>query len=303
MKTIKRDIFLRGEHVIAEGVRVRDTNLLFSGTLLRTVRLEDEWRDDIDDPEAVVSELRASSLRTDMLTFWQRIPETEPKFSYFFKWNCVAAIPITTFEDWWSHQINAKTRNMVRKSKKRDVRIQRVPFSDRFVKGVVDIFNETPVRRGKRFWHYGQGFDSAKLELSDRLDDSIFVAAYFGDELIGFIKMLRTDRFAMITMILDKFTHRDKAPMNGLIAECVKFCADAKIPYLTYTVWRRGSHGDFQKRNGFQPYPVPRYYVPVSPLGALALKAGAHDGLKGLLPDTVMKLFLALRSRWYGRGN
>ena len=122
------------------------------------------------------------------------------------------------------------------------------------------IYNQSPVRRGKPFWHYGKDFATVKRGLSRDLADSVFVAAHYEGELIGFIKFLVVDRYAMVTLILDKMSHRDKAPMNGMIAKVVEICAERKIPYFTYTVWRRGDHGKFQESNGFESIPVPEYY-------------------------------------------
>ena len=34
--------------------------------------------------------------------------------------------------------------------------------------------------------------------------------------------------------IIAKIKHRDKAPMNALVAKAVEICAENKIPYLVY---------------------------------------------------------------------
>src|SRR5262249_14163831 len=156
-----------------------------------------------------------------------------------------------------------------------------------------------PVRQGRRFWHYNKDFNTVKQELSADLECSSFIGAFYETELIGFIKLLHTDRYSMITMILDLLAHRDKSPINGLIAKAVEICAERYVPYLTYTVWRRGNHGDFQRRNGFERIPVPRYYVPLTAKGHLALSSNIHRGLKDLLPEQVLSGFLDLRTKWY----
>jgi hypothetical protein len=188
---------------------------------------------------------------------------------------------------------------MVRKSEKMGVRIEEVELSDDFVRGIMSIFNQSPVRRGKRFWHYGRTFESVKEGLAADSQKAIFIAAYFKDELIGFIKLLLTDRYAMIVLILDKTTHRDKAPMNGMIAKAVQICAERCIPFLAYTLWRKGDHGDFQKRNGFAKIRVPEYFEPLTLKGAIALRLGVHKGLRPLVPKRVIGWLLALRARWY----
>jgi hypothetical protein len=159
------------------------------------------------------------------------------------------------------------------------------------------------VRRGKPFWHYGKDFATVKQELSDDLDQSVFVGAYYKEELIGFIKFLITDRYAMTLLILDKTAHRDKAPMNAMIAKVVEICADRGIPYFTYTVWRRGDHGKFQESVGFERIPVPEYFIPMSLRGKLALRLGLHKGVKEAIPEGMMVRLLELRAKWYSNKN
>jgi len=161
------------------------------------------------------------------------------------------------------------------------------------------IFNQSPVRRGKRFWYYGKDFETVKKEMSLDLDQSIFVTAYHGNELIGFIKLLLADRYALVTLILDKMGHREKAPMNGMIAKAVEICADRRLPYLVYYMWRRGGHADFQESTGFQKIPIAEYFVPLTFKGAVTLRARLHRGIRGLIPDKAMAGLLALRAKYY----
>ena len=174
-------------------------------------------------------------------------------------------------------------------------------LTDDFVRGVVAIYNQSPVRRGKPFWHYGKDCAIVKEELSRDSGDSIFVAAHYENELIGFIKFLIVDRYAMVVLILDKMALRDKAPMNGMIAKVVEICAERKIPYFTYTVRRRGDHGKFQESNGFESIPVPEYFVPLTGMGNWALRCGLHKGIKRSIPEPLMIRLLALRARWYSK--
>ena len=87
--------------------------------------------------------------------------------------------------------------------------------------------------------------------------------------------------------------------MNGMIAKAVEICADRQIPFLTYTVWRRGDQAEFQKRNGFERIPVPEYFIPLTARGRIALQLGLHKGVKAALPEAWMVRLLSLRSWWY----
>lgn len=282
-----------------DAVRAENKPFIISGGFIKTAALKNEWQQDVEKPEEIIRELRASPAKIDLLRFWQRVPESGAKYGYYHEWRDVAAIAIESFDHWWEKQISGKTRNMVRKSHKMGVKIQEIELSDDLVRGIVAIFNQSPVRRGKRFWHYGRSFESVKEGLAADLREAMFIGAYLENELIGFIKLLLADRYAMITLILDKTAHRDKAPMNGMIAKAVEICANRKIPYLTYTVWRRGDHGEFQKRNGFESIPVPEYFVPLTIKGELALRLGLHKGLRGAIPEGMMVWLLALRRKWY----
>ncbi len=296
---VKQKVPLKGAAIPFDAIRVFDNTFVISGKFVKTARLKNEWQEDIDDPEAVIRALRESCLRIDLLRFWQRIPESEAKFLYYSECRQVAAIPITTFKHWWDKQIRFKARNKMRKAEKLGVNVEQIELNDEFVRGVVEIYNQSPIRRGKPFRHYGKDFETVKAELSVDLGEAVFVAAYYRKELIGFIKFLVADRYAMVTLILDKTVHRDKSPTNGMIAKVVEICAERKIPYFTYTLWRRGDHGKFQESVGFEKMRVPEYYVPLSELGTIALRLGLHNGIAGVIPEKMMVWLLALRSKWY----
>jgi hypothetical protein len=297
--TYQETIRWKGVPIRVDAVRAENKAFVILGRFIKTVALRNEWLQDVKDPETVIRELKASPARIDLLRFWQQIPESKPKYNYYHEWRHVAAIPVTTYNNWLEKQICSKARNKIRKTQKFGVTIQEHKLNDDLVRGVMEIFNQSPTRRGKRFWHYGKDFETVKKEMSFDLRDSIFITAYHEHELIGFIKLYVTERYAMITLILDKTAHRDKAPMNGMIAKAVEVCAHCRIPYLVYTVWRRGEHGQFQKSNGFEKVSVPEYFVPLTLKGEIALRLGLHKGLKGAIPEKIIVWLLWFRSKWY----
>jgi len=296
---VKEKIYPKGVPILVDAVQVIGKTFIISGNLVKTASLKNEWQEDVENPEQVVRVLKDAPTRIDMLKFWQRIPDTEPKFSYYKEWRQVAAIPIQDFKHWWDKQIRFRARNKLRKAQKLGVTVEEIKFNDDFVRGVVEIYNQSPIRRGKPFRHYGKDFQTVKAELSVDLGEAVFVAAYFKKELIGFIKFVVADRYAMVTLILDRTSHRDKSPMNGMIAKVVEICAQRGIPYFTYTLWRRGDHGKFQESVGFEKIPVPEYFVPLTIRGEMALRLGLHKGLKGALPEKMIVWLLTIRSKWY----
>jgi hypothetical protein len=294
-------IRIKGVPVQRDAVRINNQIFIISGKLVKTASLKEEWQEDIDNPDGVVRELKASPATIDLLKFWQRIPETKAKYGYYKEWRHVAAIPIRDYKHWFEKQISPKARNKIRKSQKFGVVIQETELSDELVRGIMDIFNQSLVRRGKRFWHYGKDFETVKKEMSLDLTESSFVTAYCGTKLIGFIKLLFADRYAMMTLILDKMDHRDKAPMNGMIAKAVEICATREVPYIVYMMWRRAGHGEFQESNGFERIQIPEYFVPLTFKGTMTLRLGLHRGLRGCIPENMMVRLLAVRAKWYAR--
>jgi hypothetical protein len=279
-----------------KAIDVLGQSFVVSGKFLKTASLEREYQEDVADPEETARALKAH--RVDILKFWQRVPDSEAKFNYYKEWRQIAALPVSTYQHWWEKQVTQKVRNKVRKARKQGVVVNEVPFSDDLVRGAVGIFNHAPIRRGKPMRHYGKTFEVAKVELGMELSESVFVAAHYQNELIGFIKFIVTDRSAMMSVILDNTDHRDKAPMNGMLAKVVEICVERKIPYFTYTLWRRGEHGHFQQSNGFVKFPVPEYFVPLTFKGRMALMLRLHRGMKGVLPEKVYGGLVDMRAKW-----
>ena len=89
--------------------------------------------------------------------------------------------------------------------------------------------------------------------------------------------------------ILAMIQHRDKAPTNALIAQAVRSCGERRIPHLWYANFSYGkkqhdSLADFKLHNGFQKTDVPRYYVPLTVAGRMALRLGVHHEIGTWLP-------------------
>ena len=115
-------------------------------------------------------------------------------------------------------------RRAVRKAAKAGVVVKVAEFDDAFVQGIVSINNETPIRQGRRFWHFQKSFDAVKRENSTYAERNAFLGAYYQDELIGFIRMTYADKVANIVQLLSMIKHYDKRPANALIAKAVEIC-------------------------------------------------------------------------------
>ena len=265
------------------------------------VGLEDDWYEDLPDPHVVISALRNNpGFRPDIFTFWQRLPETEPKYSFHMETESVAVLRIESYDHWFNKQINSKARSAIRKSQKVGVEVREADFDDEFVRGVVKIFNETPSRQGRRFWHYGKNFEAVKTQFSRFLFREDLVGAYYQNELIGFIMLGNAGRYGVLGQILSMVSHRDKATNNALMAKSVEICARKKLSYLIYAFWAESSLTDFKRHSGFEEVKLPRYFVPITQKGKLPLKFGLHRGWKAAVPDHIKNPLKQMRRNWYG---
>jgi len=143
-----------------------------------------------------------------------------------------------------------------------------------------------------------------KREHATFLDRSEFVGAYFEDELIGFIKMVYVDRIAFILHILAFNSHYDKRPLNAMITEAVKICAQKGVKYFVYDKYVYGNKKDsslveFKRRNGFEQVNFPRYYIPLTLKGKIYVGLRLYRGAVGLIPGPVLNLLLKLRDKFY----
>jgi hypothetical protein len=288
-------------------MKVCGKDIRVTGGLIRIARLEADRYEFLEEPDVALDELRRCGKRIDIFTFMQKVSQTQPKYRYPMEWDNVAALPVSTFDDWFSRQINFKVRNKVRLAEKRDVTVREVPFDEALVRGISAVYNDSPVRQGRRFWHFGKDLETVRRENGTFLDRSVFVGAFLGESLIGFAKLVTDeDRGqAGLMQILSMISHRDKAPTNALIAQAVRSCAERRIRHLVYANFSYGkkeqdSLGDFKQHNGFQRIELPRYYVPMTLAGRAALGLGLHHGIGAHIPEPLLAKLRTLRRLWHG---
>jgi hypothetical protein len=289
-------------------MRVCNKEIIIAGRILRIARLDADKYRFLSDPEPLLAALRKCGHRIDLFTFMQGLPETKPMFGYPMEWDNLAVLPISTFGNWWNRQIGFKARNKAKQAEKKQVAIREVPFDEKLVRGIWEIYNEVPVRQGRRFPHYGKDLDTVYREEATYLDSSIFIGAFHGEELIGFIKLVADEAGgqAGLMNIVSKIQHRDKAPTNALVAQAVRSCADRRISYMVYSNFAYGKKqrdglSDFKERNGFQRIDVPRYYVPLTGFGWTAFRLGFHHRLVDHFPEPFVDTLRRLRNKWYNR--
>lgn len=275
------------------------------GRFLRVARLDGEGYLFVQDPARTIAGLRQSGPDADLFTFLQALPESKPQFPYPHEMDNFAALPITTFENWWERQIGFKARNKAKQAAKKGIEVREIPFDETTARGIWEIYNETPVRQGRRFPHYGKDLETVRRISATFLEHSIFIGALFEGRLIGFVKLVanQAGTQAGLMHILSRIEHRDKAPTNALVAQAVRSCADRGISYLAYSHFAYGkkqhsSLSDFKERNAFVRMDIPRYYVPLTRWGAAAYRLGLHHGLKDRLPESLAGRLREARTAW-----
>lgn len=305
IKSTTKEIRIRGKLCKGNSVQIDGKQIDIAGKTFKIARQNKEFTENIGDPSIVIKQLKSIGIKADIFTFCQKFPEIAPNYQYYMEYDSIAALPITTYEDWIKKQVDRNVKRAINRARKRGVITRIVLPDEKLTHGIVSIFNESPIRQGKKFWHYGKDFEAVKKEIIES-DNQIseFVGAYFNDELIGFIKLIYNDCYSMFVQILSKLEHRNKAPNNALIAKAVEICDRRGLLYLIYGEYIYGKKGsdslsDFKRRNGFQEIKLPRYYVPLSLKGKFILKLKLHRGIDQIMPNKLLNTFLSLRTRTY----
>jgi hypothetical protein len=299
-------ISVKGRAVRVPSLQIGETQIIATGRLLRMATIHDEeWTESaaLPEPLALIESLKKTAFRADIFSFTQRLPDIRPRYAYPMEWDNAAVIPISTYQDWWDKVPQVVRRN-VRIAAKKGVSIREVPFDDELVRGIAGIYNEAPIRLGKRFWHYGKDLETVKRENSTYAERSSFIGAFFEGKLIGFIKLVYVGRIGSMMQILSMIQHQDKRTTNALLARAVELCAARGMSHLMYCSYVYGANEsslltEFKKRNGFERLDFPRYYVPLSLRGRLALAVRAHHGVKGALPRPLLDFALQLRAKYF----
>jgi hypothetical protein len=308
-KSAATDVNAGGRGSGAAAVPVAGVTVVSKGRLFQTGEIFDEYwlqHQQLPSPELIIAELKSLKGRPDIFTFAQRVPEVSPRYAYYHEPDNYAVLPVSTYDEWLEKRISATTRRNIRLSAKRGIEIREAAYDDDYVKGIMSIYNESPIRAGRRFRHFGKSFDKVKAENGTYAERSTFLAALRGEEMVGYLKIVWDAHTAAIMQILSKISVRDSRPNNALMAEAVKLCCARKVGHLLYEKYDYGNKvGDsltkFKENHGFARVDVPRYYVPLTTRGALALRLGLHRKLVERVPEWVAAPLRDMRTKWHER--
>jgi len=302
-------IRVKGRNTKVPTLQVEDRAIITTGRWLKMATVRDEAHlpgENIKNPEAAIAQLKAWGAKPDIFCFAQKQGDPEPRHPYYFEWNDFAAIPITTYENWQKNQIKKDVKENLRRAKREGIVVRSSPYDDEFVRGIKSLCDETPLRQGKPFWHYGKTFEEIKEVHGTYQERAEYIGAYFENDFAGFIKMVYTDNYAKSMHVISKERYHNKRPTNALIAKAVEICAEKGVAYFIYgefnfTGKKKSSLTEFKRHNGFQEMKYPRYYVPLTLKGRIALKLGLHLELRRLIPEPVIKFLLGLRAKFYSK--
>ena len=149
------------------------------GSVLKTARLRSESHVQLEDPFSFIQELKQSGLRADIFTFVRHVNNRIPRHAFYQQAEKIAVLPITTYDEWFTKRLHNKPRNMIRKALKSGIEIRLEEFSDPLLQGIKAIYDETPIRQGKRNWHYSEDLETIRREHGTFLDRSQFIAVLF----------------------------------------------------------------------------------------------------------------------------
>jgi hypothetical protein len=278
------------------------------GSAVRVLRIDAEGYDFVDDPLDALRDIRANGIRADLFTFVAHPGHPAPKYAFHQETDNFACLPITSLDEWMAHRLDFRARNKIRKAAKAGVTVREVPFDDTLVDGIWRIYNESPVRQGKPFRHYRKTIEEVRSMNATFPGRTIFIGAFLDGAMIGFAKMV-TDRdrtLAGLMQFLSMISHRDKAPANALLAQCVQSCVEHGIGMLHYARLSYGKKqpdglAKFKSANGFEQIEVPRYFVPLTAWGSIALRLQLHREWKDRIPPSITERLRRLRGAWYQR--
>ncbi len=239
----------------------------------------------------------------DLFTFIERkwcSPIANPSPKWLKTEDNIALLQVTSFSEWWE-KVGKKTRNMVRKAEKSGIITEVVQPTEKLAKGIWKIYNETPIRQGRAFSHFGWTLQNVIGTMRYTSEASTYLGAFLEGELVGFIQLVHGDKIVVVSQILSLQKFWDKAVNNALIAKAVDICASNHLQWLMYG--RMGNHpslDNFKLSNGFSKFSLTRYYVPLTGKGRLAAKLGLHRPAKDALPENI-KLPLIPLFNWVSR--
>jgi GT2 family glycosyltransferase len=282
--------------------RVGDCTVVADGRAWRHgFVLDENWFDGdaVTDPQTFLTALRGSPLAPDLFTFRAGASGLVPHVPCRLHEELLAQIDVRDPAAWWAG-VPQQTRKNVRRAERKGLVVREVSLDEALVQGIQRIYNETPIRQGRPFWHYGKDVEAVRRENATFLERAGFLGAYVGEELVGFIKWVRVGRCARIMQILALVREQDRRPTMALIAHAVTVAHQRGLEALVYDRMVYGNNAaspmtEFKRRMGFRPVVHQHVTVALTARGRFVLALGLHRPLAERLPGPVVERLLGWR--------
>ena len=275
-----------------------------------TARIADEdWilREHLPNPLAVIDFLTSRKERIDIYTFAQRYPDSVPRYNYPMQWENVAVAEFDSYSH-WHRRLNKGAKSAIKQASRSGLAVREFKLNAESAHAIAHIYNESPIRQGKSFSHFGKSPEEVLSENSSYRERSVFIGAFVEHKLVGFGKIVFDTATARIMQILSMYEFRSHCPTNAILSEAVRTCADNGVHVLFYGRFDYGAGertplASFKHHNGFRRKDVPRYYCPLTIRARIYVALQLHRGLKLFVPRTAWSTALAIRRRIIGGGN
>ena len=178
MLSTTHEVSIKGRKQEVPAFRLEDLVIVTSGRFVRVAEIFDEYwlsADSLPDPHNVLDRLRNVDKKPDLFTFAQRVPDSKPLFDFHMEWDNVAVIPVSSYDTWFREQISSASRRNIRASEKKGLVIRADQFDEKYIHGIMSIFDESPVRHGRKYWHYGKDFAAVQEENGTYRERSTFL--------------------------------------------------------------------------------------------------------------------------------
>src|SRR5204862_4500534 len=95
MKSEQTEIRIRGKTIQTVSAEVEGRTVIVKGRWLKLAAIKDDelvQGEPVKEPKAFVGGVRTSSLRADILSFAQKVPDITPKHDLYFEWDNAAVV-------------------------------------------------------------------------------------------------------------------------------------------------------------------------------------------------------------------
>ncbi len=184
------------------------------------------------------------------------------RFGFYTSSETIGLLQIEGF-DTWVKSLRPRERTTIRKADRIGLKTRVVDVDEDFIQSACRIYNETPIRQGRKYSGFGISVDDVRNKFSN-LQSSEVIGAYIDNKLIGLAWIEFGDQVAAMMSFISLTSRRNKNPNNALMARTVKLCHEKGFRYLTYGNMGYNPGLDFfKKNNGFQRVCNPKVFYSV----------------------------------------